>query len=77
MFSSSRSVDLTTAQLEVIESALHTQEKILAVQNRAGGDHQTQAKLGELKSTIKTLRRQMPSRQSDESWAGFARKLFI
>ena len=48
-------VELTQDELEVITSALHTQEKILAVQSRAGGDPAAEARLGELRSVLDRL----------------------
>jgi hypothetical protein len=52
-------VDLTKADLDIIEAALATQEKILAVQSRAGG-RTARLKLNDLKSLMRRLRRQVP-----------------
>jgi cystathionine beta-lyase family protein involved in aluminum resistance len=77
MFGVTRSVDLTAQQIEVIEAALHTQEKILSVQNRAGADMSTRARLNELKSVLKTLRRQTPAACAQPNhWTCKARALF-
>ena len=72
-------VDLTRQDLELIEAALHTQEKILAVQTRAGGDN-AQAKLDALKGLIRRLGRQAPPSQPTEggySISQVARSLFL
>lgn len=77
MFGDTRSVDLTAQQIEVIEAALHTQEKILSVQSRAGADMATRARLNELKSVLKTLRRQTPATCTQPwHWTCRARSLF-
>ena len=52
-------IDLTKADLDVIETALATQEKILAVQSRAGG-RAARTRLNDLKSLQRRLRRQVP-----------------
>jgi hypothetical protein len=52
-------VDLTAQDLELIEAALHTHEKILSVQSRAGGGA-ARARLNALKGLMHRLRRQTP-----------------
>jgi len=61
MMTDKLSVDLTPQQFAVIEAALHTQEKILSVQSLAGQDRVAANKLSELKTVLKSLRRQSPS----------------
>ena len=73
-------VDLSTHDLELIESALQTQEKILAVQSRAGGNA-AKIRLNELKSVLRRVRRQNPQAAKSKcrtvsSWGSFARALF-
>jgi len=61
----------------MIESALHTQEKILSVQSRAGQDGSAARRLDELKSVLRKLRRQSPRPHgSAPSWTRMARALF-
>lgn len=52
-------LDFTRADLDIIEAALATQEKILSVQSRAGG-RAARARLNDLKSLQRRLRRQVP-----------------
>lgn len=72
------SLDLTPQELTVIESALRTQEKILSVQSRAGGDSSASARLSELKQVLRTLSRQSGSdaTRQCQGWGGVARGLF-
>lgn len=58
-------VEFTRRDIELIESALATQEKILAVQSRAGG-RAARTRLNDLKSLMRRLRRQFPD-QSEET----------
>jgi hypothetical protein len=71
-------VDLTTQDLELIEAALQTQEKILSLQSRAGGDA-ARARLNDLKGLMRRLRRQtpMPGAAGSQSWGQAARQLFF
>lgn len=75
MMNNSYSVDLSPKEIEVIEAALHTQEKILAVQSRADVDGSARARLAQLKGVMRTLRRQTPANQP-QSWTAMARGLF-
>lgn len=78
MLDDTHSVDLTTRDLELIESALQTQEKILSVQSRAGGSA-ARARLNDLKGLMRRLRRQTPATQSapSPSWTQVARQFFF
>jgi len=72
------SVDLTIQDLELIEAALQTQEKILSVQSRAGGSA-ARTRLNDLKGLMRRLRRQTPSSHGgpSASWSQAARQLFF
>jgi hypothetical protein len=71
------SVDLTQHDLELIETALQTQEKILSVQSRAGGGA-ARTQLNALKGLMRRLRRQTPMPNSSAtSWSQAARQLFF
>lgn len=78
MLDDTHSVDLTKQDLELIEAALHTQEKILSVQSRAGGSA-ARERLNILKGLMRRLRRQTPAPQSAPapSWSQAARQLFF
>lgn len=76
MVTNKQSVDLTPQDIAVIESALHTQEKILAMQSRASGDVNATSRLSELKSTLRALRKQTPNGNRQSSWSAMARTLF-
>ena len=71
-------IELTRQDLEMIESALATQEKILAVQSRAGG-RDARARLNDLKSLMRRLRRQVPddAPAPSQGWSRFARSFFV
>lgn len=70
-------IDLTRQDLDLIENALATQEKILAVQARAGG-RQARAKLNDLKSLMRRLRRQVPDETPEKSrWSLKALSVFV
>lgn len=75
MMKDKHSVDLTPQELDVIQSALQTQEKILSVQSRASGDGKVATRLGELKSVLRSLRRQSPKTRP-QGWFSMARTLF-
>lgn len=76
MMTNKHSVDLTPQEIAVIESALHTQEKILSMQSRANGDGQATSRLHELKSTLRNLRRQNRNGQKPSTLGSMARSLF-
>lgn len=72
------SVDLTPEEIGVIESALRTQEKILSVQSKAGGDESVQTRLEALQQVLRTLDVQSgsPIRSPYHGWGSVARGLF-
>lgn len=74
MLSNRKSVDLTPQQINVIEAALHTQEKILSMQSRVGEDDTSRARLHELQSVLNSFQRQARPK-SCLGWAGKARAL--
>ena len=78
MLDDTYSVDLTKQDLELIEAALQTQEKILSVQSRAGG-MAARTRLNDLKGLMRRLRRQNPTTPGDTgpSWSETARSLFF
>ncbi|WP_299687724.1 hypothetical protein [uncultured Tateyamaria sp.] len=78
MLDDTYAVDLTKQDLELIEAALQTQEKILSVQSRAGGSA-ARARLNDLKGLMRRLRRQTPAPAGAEtpSWSQTARSLFF
>ena len=78
MFHIKKSVDLSAAEIEVIEAALHTQEKILSMQSRAGGDNSAALRLSQLKSVLRSLRRQSIEATSsqNQSFTAMARSFF-
>ncbi len=70
-------IELTRNDLDLIESALATQEKILAVQSRAGGRN-ARARLNDLKSLMRRLRRQVPDETAERSrWSLRALSVFF
>lgn len=73
----SKCLDLTKQDLELIETALQTQEKILSVQSRAGGGA-ARAQLNDLKGLMRRLRRQTPVPHAGcpKNWGQAARQLF-
>lgn len=72
-----QNVELTRADLDLIESALATQEKILAVQARAGGRN-ARNKLNDLKSLMRRLRRQVPDTAEEKPrWSLKALSVFF
>lgn len=72
------SVDLTRQELDVIDAALRTQEKILSVQSRADDDSPARARLDELKQVIRTLERQsvLPPQGQGQGWGIMTRGFF-
>lgn len=78
MLDDTHTVDLTKQDLEMIEAALQTQEKILSVQSRAGGAA-ARTRLNDLKGLMRRLRRQTPAPHAGctQSWSQVARQLFF
>jgi hypothetical protein len=70
-----QTLDLTAQDIAVIQSALHTQEKILSVQSRASGDGAVVTRLNDLKRVLKTLHRQTPD-ETGSGWRSVTRALF-
>lgn len=70
-------LDLSTKDIELIESALHTQKKILSVQSQAGGAG-ARKKLTELKHLTKRIGRAQPANETPApfSWSQFMRFFF-
>ncbi len=70
-------LDLTAKDIELIEAALHTQKKILAVQSEAGGTGARQ-RLSDLKHLIKRVNRARTqhSTRQNISWSRMARGFF-
>ncbi|MEM9636562.1 MAG: hypothetical protein AAGA94_02875 [Pseudomonadota bacterium] len=81
MLDNSHNLDLTAKDIELIESALHTQKKILSVQSEAGGSG-ARKRLTDLKHLMKRINRSTSRRSADEAetqrfgWGQFARSLF-
>lgn len=74
MMNNSTSVDLTPQEIEVIENALHTQEKILSMQSKASSDGQAARQLSRLQSVLRNLRRQAPmTKNSPAIWGVLGR----
>lgn len=71
-------VDLSKQDLEMIEAALQTHEKILSVQSRAG-EGTARARLNDLKGLMRRLRRQTPAPNAScsQSWGQAARHLLF
>lgn len=76
MKKATHNVDLTPEEMQVIEAALHTQEKILSVQSRAGGDSTVGLRLSELKSVLANLQRQRGKPGAATGGWFFGRSLF-
>lgn len=77
MTTSTHSVDLTTAELRLIEAALETQEKILSVQSRSGQDMAAAQRLQDLQAVKKTVQKQAPrALEQQQSWSDVARTWF-
>lgn len=70
-------LDLTAKDIALIETALHTQKKILAVQSAAGGSG-AHEKLTDLKHLMKRINRNSKRKAAPatQGWSGFARMLF-
>ena len=74
MINNSTSVDLTPQEIEVIENALHTQEKILSMQSKASNDGQAARQLNRLQSVLRNLQRQSPiAKNSPALWGVLGR----
>ena len=70
-------IELTRNDLDLIETALATQEKILAVQARAGG-RTARTRLNDLKSLMRRLRRQVPDMAEEKPrWSLKALSIFF
>ena len=74
-----KKVDLSQHDLDLIEQALHTQEKILTVESRVG-TKASRTRLNDLKGLLQRLSRQRqpeptPCAQTP-GFSGFARALF-
>jgi hypothetical protein len=77
MFSDTNNLNLTRKDLELIEAALHTQQKILSVQSQAGALRAKQ-NLTDIKHLIQRLNRQTETKPNaaPSSWSQMARSLF-
>ena len=77
MLDNLHNLDLTAKDIELIESALHTQKKILTVQSQAGGSGANK-RLTDLKHLMKRIQRSThrPTAETGQSWGQFARMLF-
>ena len=77
MLDTTRSLDLTQYDLDLIEQALQTQEKILTVQSRAGGA-QARERLNDVKGLIRRLGSNAGNNDNgmSQSWTRMARSLF-
>ncbi|WP_298919857.1 hypothetical protein [uncultured Roseobacter sp.] len=77
MLDNSQNLDLTAKDIEMIESALQTQKKILSVQSQAGGSG-ARRKLTDLKHLIKRINRSARTTPTEpvQSWSWFVRSLF-
>lgn len=75
MFVKTQKLEVSAEQLAVIESALHTQSKILNVQARAGGNG-ARLRLNEVKNVLAALAQQKPTSPTatgPSRWFGMAR----
>jgi len=77
MFDDLNRLELTTKDIELIESALHTQKKILSVQSQAGGPGARQ-RLSDLKNLMKRVNRVSRGEGNGKpsGWSHMARTLF-
>lgn len=78
MFENLNRLDLTTKDIEMIEAALHTQKKILAVQSEAGGTG-SRRKLTALKQLMKRVSRARGAKpaETSASWTQMARAMLM
>ncbi|MEO0390643.1 MAG: hypothetical protein AAF218_06840 [Pseudomonadota bacterium] len=72
MLDAHHSVDLTAEELELIETALQTQEKILSVQSRAGGTLAT-SRLDRLRALSRRLGGYSPRTPRPSLWTRLRR----
>lgn len=77
MLDSLHNLDLTAKDIELIESALHTQKKILSVQSEAGGSG-AHKRLTDLKHLMKRINRSVARKPASQAqtWGAYARTLF-
>ncbi|MEE4189217.1 MAG: hypothetical protein V2I76_12305 [Roseobacter sp.] len=77
MLDNRNGLNLTPDDIEIIEAALHTQKRILMVQNEAGARDARQ-KLWHLKQVIKRVAHSRASgqRPAQATWAEMARGFF-
>ena len=77
MLDNFHSLDLSAKDIDLIEAALHTQKKILAVQSKAGGAG-ARRKLADLKLLIKRVENASARKQKAEPQrlSHFVRSLF-
>ncbi|THH35817.1 hypothetical protein E4Z66_12100 [Aliishimia ponticola] len=66
-------LELTAEQIEVIQGALQTQEKILSVQSRADRDNDAHHRLAIVKGVLKSLPKSAPQ---PSLWNSMTRGLF-
>ncbi len=76
MTTGTHSVDLTTAELQLIEAALDTQEKILSMQSRSGQDKVAEQRLLDLRAVKKTVQQHAPRADAQRGWSGMSRTWF-
>ncbi len=62
MFDKKQKLEISQDELDLIESALHTQSKILSVQASAGGS-KALARLNEIKRVLATIAQQKPAKR--------------
>ncbi|GIT85095.1 MULTISPECIES: hypothetical protein [Roseobacter] len=76
MFENLNRLDLTSKDIDMIEAALHTQKKILAVQSEAGGTG-ARRKLTDIKQLMKRVgrARNMNYKGPAQSWTQMARTM--
>ena len=72
-----KQLELTAKDFEIIEAALHTQQKILSVQSEAGGTG-AREKLTDLKHLMQRIGRARPPRKvwTQSIWAYLTGSLF-
>ncbi|MEO0937969.1 MAG: hypothetical protein AAFY38_07420 [Pseudomonadota bacterium] len=74
MLDDTQTIGLTARELELIEAALQTQEKILSVQSRAGGG-QAKARLADLQGVQRRIRGMVPKEPRVPLWTRILRAL--
>lgn len=77
MLENAHNLDLSARDLKLIQDALYTQEKILSVQSRAGGNA-AKMRLNEVKELMRRVGRNTSTPKATEckSWMGLTRALF-